>query len=497
MTERAKKNSVIRLAKGPSAEEWERHLLWRHTQSGPKLERVVANVMTILENCDAWTGAVAFDQFAERTTIVRACPATEASESVPVPWSDVHDVRTQAWLQRSKWSLNVGIDVVVAAVSTVARSRRFHPVRDYLNSIAWDGTPRLDSWLTTYLGVEATDYSRTIGTKFLVSAVARVMHPGAKADCMLILEGLQGQKKSTAVRNLVPVASWFTDEFSDFGTRDGAMVLGGAWVVEVPELDAMGRAEVSRIKAFVSRTVDRYRSPYGRHVEDHPRQCVLVGTTNGEAYLRDETGNRRFWPAKCGAIDVDGLARDRDLLWAEAVALYQDGASWWLEDAETVRAAAAEQDARYQCDAWESVVVPWLRLRALEATEAGQSKGVTVGEVLAGPLDLDKSKWNQSEQSRVGRMLKRHGWERRRLRSGDEREWRYFPVVPVVPVVGAGQGPSGDKIGSLISTLVPEVPVGPSKGKIPLFINEGVREPTETTGTGGTTGTGIGIGGDS
>lgn len=153
--------------------------------------------------------------------------------------------------------------------------------------------------------------------------MARIYRPGTKVDNCLILDGGQGTLKSTALRTLAE--PWFTDELGDLGSKDAALQLRGAWIIELSELDAMQRMEASRIKAFISRSNDRYRPPYGRHVVDMPRECILAGTVNHQTYLRDETGGRLFWPVRTGRIDIADLKRDRDQLWAGARARYQTG----------------------------------------------------------------------------------------------------------------------------------------------------------------------------
>jgi len=200
------------------------------------------------------------------------------------------------------------------AAQTVAKDRAFHPIRSYLGSIRWDGVERLDSWPSTYLGVEDTAYVRAVGARWLISAVARIYQPGVKADCRLILEGPQGTRKSTALKTLA--GSHFTDELADLGSKDSALQTRGVWIIELSELDTLSRSEVSRIKAFMSRTTDRFRPPYGKRLMESPRQCVFAGTVNHSSYLRDDTGGPRFWPVACGSINIDRLARDRDQFWA-------------------------------------------------------------------------------------------------------------------------------------------------------------------------------------
>jgi hypothetical protein len=234
------------------------------------------------------------------------------------------------------------------AAQTAARDRPFHPLRAYLKGLRWDGVKRVDRWLTTYLGAAETEYSRAVGSRWLISAVARIFRPGSKADCCLILEGPQGIRKSTALRTLA--GEYFTDELADLGSKDAAMQTRGAWIIELSELDSLSHSDVARIKAFMSRTTDRFRPPYGMRLVESPRQCVFAGTVNHSTYLRDETGGRRFWPVTCGCIAVETLARDRDQLWAEAKARFEAGSVWWLDTAELIQLASDQQVDRYEGD---------------------------------------------------------------------------------------------------------------------------------------------------
>jgi predicted P-loop ATPase len=255
---------------------------------------------------------------------------------------------------------------------------------------------------------------------------------------MLILEGAQGEKKSTALKTLAGM--WFTDEIAEIGSKDAAQQMRGIWIIEIAELDAISRAEVSRIKAFLTRTTDRYRPPYERYVVEVPRQCVFAGSVNPETYLRDETGNRRFWPVRCRNIDLDALARDRDQLWAEAVVRYRQGAIWWLDEPELIADAKAEQDQRYQADAWDARIDRWLAYerrrvnhgygnyddwRDEEVTRATPLADISVGEVLEHALGIEPARWTRADQMRVGAYLKTRQWERYQARKGAFREWRY------------------------------------------------------------------------
>jgi len=211
-------------------------------------------------------------------------------------WTDHEDRLAAEWLQRQ--GILVSVDVAGQAVQTVARDHTFHPVKTYLARSQWDGVERLDRWLSTYLGVDDADYSRAIGSRWLISAVARIFQPGAKADCCLILEGPQGIRKSTALRTIA--GEYFTDELADLGSKDAAMQTRGVWIIELSELDSLGHAEVARIKAFMSRTTDRFRPPYGMRLVESPRQCVFAGTVNHGPICGTRPGAGASGPSSVG-----------------------------------------------------------------------------------------------------------------------------------------------------------------------------------------------------
>ena len=374
---------------------------------------VLANAIAALRYAPEWKGVLAFNDFELTPMMMRAAPwgLSTAGHS----WTDQEDRLAADWLQRN--GILVDVNTAAQAAQTVAKDHCFHPVRSYLESVKWDGVERLERWLSTYLGVGDTSYSRAIGSRWLISAVARIYRPGVKADCCLILEGPQGIKKSTALKTLA--GPYFTDELADLGSKDSALQTRGVWIIELSELDTLSRSEVSRIKAFMSRTTDRFRPPYGKRLIESPRQCVFAGTVNHSTYLRDDTGARRFWPVLCGSIDVEQLARDRDQLSAEAKARFDQGAVWWLETAELVTAASQEQANRFETDPWEELIARWIDSR----------DSASVSEVLSCCLDKPRAQWAQGDKNRVARCFRNLGWERYRERAGASLDWRYRPAA--------------------------------------------------------------------
>jgi predicted P-loop ATPase len=391
-----------------SSAAWTDRLI-RNRSGQPKA--CLQNALVALHCSADWHGVLHFDQSALQV-VAKASPPWD-SRTVPFPWSDEDDVRTAAWMQCR--GIMVSKEIAGHAVQTVARESPFHPIRQYLNGLEWDGISRIDDWLTLYLSADSSDYTRAVGAKWLIGAVARIFRPGCKNDTCLVLEGPQGLLKSTALRALAD--PWFTDEISDLGTKDAAMQVRGVWIIELAELDAMGRIEASRTKAFMSRSTDRYRPPYGRHLIEVPRESVFAGTVNHDTYLKDETGGRRFWPVKCGTIRIDELRRDRDQLWAEAAERFRAGETWWIDSAELGAAAAEEQQERYDEDAWQSLIADWIRSR----------ESVTIEQILLNCIEKLSRDWNQGDKNRVARCLRALGWTKKRAPEDERgrRQWTY------------------------------------------------------------------------
>ena len=350
-------------------EKLRQHLDWRVNLilTPTKTPRpILANALIALREAPEWQGALAYDEFALVTKLMRAPPWFEprGHSWTPQQWTDRDDVLTANWLQHHDISVNER--VAATAVEAVAKDAAFHPIKDYLNGLKWDGCKRIADFASNYLGAEAKPYHQAVSRCLFIAGVARIMWPGCKADYVPILEGVQDKGKSTAIELLF--SPWFSDDLAELGSKDAAMQVRVAWGIEISELASMARGEIDRIKAFVTRKVDRFRPSYGRRVIEVPRQSMFIGSTNADSYLKDETGGRRFWPVRCdGKIRLDDIKRDRDQLWAEAVTLYNSGAPWWFADGDTILAAREEQADRYVEDPWHQSIARFVRTMPDEA----------------------------------------------------------------------------------------------------------------------------------
>lgn len=329
----------------------------------------------------------------------------------------------------SRYRFELAARTVASVAALVARERAYHPVRDYLRSLTWDGVARHTTWLRDYLGADQSPLLQELGPRWFTSCVARVLlpgtegasvkgGPGCKVDTVLVLAGDQGKGKSTALNVLA--RGWFADTTLDLKNKDALMALQGVWLYEFAELDSMRRRDAQAVKAFLSAKVDRFRPPYGRHMINSARQCIVVGTTNEQVFLNDATGSRRFWPVVVGSIDLQALRQDRDQLWAEAVARYDEGQSWWLsEEMEAQRSTDAE--VHTFADPWEGLIAGY--------KPDGTRGWVTISELLEHAVKKDPDRWTRADEMRIAGLLSAMGYER-----GPQTRWQGARVRPwVVP----------------------------------------------------------------
>jgi predicted P-loop ATPase len=270
---------------------------------------------------------------------------------------DVLDSAAAGWLQTHR-EYFAGANAVGREIAFVARQATYDPLAEYLNELAWDGVPRVESFLEHYFGAEPTPYVRTISKRWLVGLVARALKPGCEVQNVLILEGAQGVGKTRALRALA--GDYYLGTAVHIGEKDFLQLISSAWLVELGELASLKRAETDRVKQFIDQKSDKFRAPYGRTPELWERRCVFVGTTNESDYLRDRTGNRRYWPVRVGdTVYVVEIARDRDQIFAEAVAMFVAGERWWLEGDEIPAAAAEAEDRMESSPVVEEAVARW------------------------------------------------------------------------------------------------------------------------------------------
>lgn len=318
---------------------------------GGKYDRSIRNVVTMLEGDPRLKGKIRLNTFSER--LEGTCPLPWAGRTEGTgtfQWLDSDDAGLRDCVEQLLGFRNR--DAVDDGLSQVAAAHSYNPVVDYLQGLQWDGKPRLDTIFIDYFGDTDISYTRAVARKSLVAAVARAMDPGIKFDQMTVILGPQGVGKSTWVARLG--GRWFSNSVGTFEGKEAAELLQGNWIIEIGELEAMNKSDVRAIKQFLSRTVDEYRAAYGRRTERHPRRCVFFGTTNDHEYLKDPTGNRRFWPIECGpepkkSIFEDLTETEAGQIWAEAYVRWQMGESLVLskedeEEAERRRQLHMERD---------------------------------------------------------------------------------------------------------------------------------------------------------
>ena len=379
------------------------------------------NIIEILCRDPKWKGRLRYNAFADQVLLdgVELQDVDETTNAVELEWD---------------WGLDVSSRLLHECMVKVAFDSPFHPVREYLHGLEWDGIVRLPSFFSRYFGAEDAPPVPAMGAKFMVGAVARVMRPGCKLDTMVVLYGGQGAGKSRALAALVPQVEWTADTPFNIRSKDAAIVSQGVWIFEMAELQSLKGRQAATVKAFLSSPRDRLRPPYGRNAVLLPRQCVYVGTTNEEEFIADPTGSRRFWPIRTSSIDHQAILRDRDHLWAEAKTRYERGERWWLTDEEEEQLVVLSEPHR-EVDSWEDHIIRWAQQ---------MDEPFTMAEILFGALGIPASETNKSKERRVGTILRRLGFGKRQISIGGFKS-RYWHR-PTVPESDQGEG-TGETMG--------------------------------------------------
>lgn len=397
--------------------DWEG--LLRFTEKGA-IAQTIENVVVILTHDPKLAGKVALNEMDHNIVALSSLPWREVDG--PSQWSDTDDAQLRLYLEKG-YGLS-GKDRIFDAVNVVAQDHAFHPVKKYLDGCIWDGVPRVETLLVDYLGAEDGPYTRAVTRKTLAAAVARIYQPGCKFDYMLTLQGRQGLGKSAIISKLG--GEWYSDTFTTLQGKEAYEQVLGVWLMEVGELAGMRKAEAETVKLFISKTSDRFRPAYGRRIQEFPRQCVFVGTTNETQFLRDNTGNRRFWVVATPNAPTKDLWKDMTpemvrLIWGEAVELYHAGEPLYLpKDLEAV--AREIQETYQEEDPHVGLVAEYLdrllpddwyerdlydRRQWLESGAVGSVKRMTVctAEIWSEAMDGDPKKFDRYVGMRVRAIM--------------------------------------------------------------------------------------------
>jgi predicted P-loop ATPase len=359
------------------------------------------NAVRIIEKdpnfCRVW-----FDEFLQRIL----------TDDPPREWSEADDVHLTLRFQRDKGIPRMGIETVRHAVTEIAFRRKKNCVKDWFQSLKWDKTDRIEHFFEDHFGTAGNVYVRKASRNFWISMVARIYKPGCQVDNMIVLEGPQGIKKSSALRLIA--GNHHAEQHESVTQKDFLQNLQGKLLIEISEMDSFSKTENAKVKAVITTTTDHFRPTYGHRVVDHPRQCVFVGTTNHDDWNKDPTGARRFWPIACrGDIDLDAIRSNRDQLFAEAVHRFKAGETWWeMPTAET----QSEQESRYVDDPWTNIIADYIQLKT----------AVEMIDILTNCLKFNVDRIGKADEMRAATCLRRLGWTKGKNERFDGRQVRLW-----------------------------------------------------------------------
>ena len=328
----------------------------------------------------------------------------------PAPWMDADALRLTAWFQQTLALSKIGLETVYHAVELCAANNPRNSVTEWLESLEWDRTERLSSWLADYLGVDKTAFTMAVARNWLISMVARACRPGCQADHMPVLEGNSGAGKSSALAILG--GEWYRAAPQAFGSKEFLEAIQGAWLIEIPDMVGFGRREHTQIISAITTRSDVYRASYGRNAEEHPRTAIFAATSETDEYLQDSRGKRRYWPVRCNGIELEGLRAAKAQLFAEALHAFRSRSQWHEVPLDE---AKEEQSAREQTDVWAIYVEQFGAVR----------ESVLISDVLSYGLDIPPGKQTQSDKNRVSKCLQNLGYSKKKERDGSVTVWRY------------------------------------------------------------------------
>jgi predicted P-loop ATPase len=398
------------------ADRWREELILIKGHPDP---RAIKNIYLMTRFSEHLRGLFILDEFSQRKHVVK-CP----------PWEDRKTFRARDYrdddavrvlMELETLGLKPSKEKVMDCIDAICRDRKYHPARKYFDTIKWDGVPRLHKMMAYYFGCEQepAEYLEAIGMKWMTAAVARIFEPGCKFDHMLVLEGKTDIGKSKALRTLATFhgTEYFDDtlSFDVLYDKDTMLKIQGCIIIEFPEMSKLDNRSVEEVKQWITMQRDKGRKPYGREVQEYPRQYVLAGSTNTDEYLRDPTGNKRFWPALCGdRIDHIALEKDRPQLWAEAVHLYKSGFQWWIPEGSPLIPVFQEvQSQRLAGSPWHEHVVEYV----------GHRETVTVREILDEKIKIPIERRTRKHEMELAHDLRMIGFEQSGRVAG-ARVWR-------------------------------------------------------------------------
>jgi putative DNA primase/helicase len=383
-------------------------LVWKQiglsADSNQKPYATLANASLIMRFHPDFKGKIWWDSFCERIYHTMNTP-------MPQEWNDVDSARITAFIQQRMDLPKMTLKLVQDAIVHAAHEAPRNSVQDWLNGLTWDGVERLDTWVGDCLGVELTPYAMAVGRNWIISMVARAYKPGCQVDTMPVLEGLQGEGKSSALEILGD--RWYAAVGTAFGSYDFIQTIQGKWLIEIPDMAGFSRREHSHVIATITTRTDRYRMKYGRFDQDHPRKCIFAATSETDDYLPEMRGYRRYWPLRCREIQLETLREQRESIFAEAVHAWREGASFHRMPRE---ATSDEQRSRTTDDLWTEDVLNYCAQRAMAGHPVSPTKILTDSAI-----EMPRKQLDHVSKLRVTNILKAHGWVPKMI--NNQRMW--------------------------------------------------------------------------